>query len=104
MKDLSTHDECEEPKVFRTGVNTTLLSDTLYSIGLTESVVSRVKGFEKKPVDLCGCEKEDREDGVGTDVNVIIMSDVLYGIGLSESVSSVLTSFAIMTNSGHGSL
>ncbi len=41
---------------------------------------------------------------VGADVNVIIMSDVLCGIGLSEYVSSVLTSFTILTNSGHGSL
>ncbi len=55
----------EDPKVFRAGVNTTLMSDTLYSIDLTESVVSRVKSVEKKPVDLCGCEKEDREDDPG---------------------------------------
>jgi hypothetical protein len=41
------------------------MSDTLYSIDLTESVVSRVKSVEKKPVDLCGCEKEDREDDPG---------------------------------------
>ncbi len=35
-------------------------------------------GCEKKPMDLCACEREEREDGVVADVNAIIRSDVLY--------------------------
>ncbi len=33
---------------------------------------------EKKTMNLCACESEEHEHGVGADVNSIIMSDVLY--------------------------
>ena len=50
-------------------------------------------------MDLCACESEEREDGVGAGVNGIIMSDVLYGIGLVESVSSTFPCLPITSNS-----
>ena len=44
------------------GVDPTLLSDTLQSIGLEESTTGRVEvGLRKKPVDLCSFESEERE-------------------------------------------
>ena len=52
----------------------------------------------KETMDLCVCESEDREHGVGSGVNAIIMSDVLSGIGLGESVS-VLSYLVITSNS-----
>jgi hypothetical protein len=67
------------------GANTTLLSDTLWSKGLAECAAARSKVWlRKKTVDLCACESEQREHGVGADVNAIVMSDVLYGIGLAN--------------------
>ena len=57
-------DEVNRRGVLRGGVNTTLLSDTLQSIGLTESDVTRGKVWlQKKPMDLCVYEREDHEDG-----------------------------------------
>jgi hypothetical protein len=46
-------------------------------------------------MDLCVCESEEREHGVGADMNAIIRSDVLHGIGLAESASSALPCFAM---------
>ena len=60
------------------GVNTTLLSDTRQSIDLTECVTRAEVWIRKKTMNLCGCEGEENEDGVGPDVKVTIMSDVLY--------------------------
>jgi hypothetical protein len=40
-------------------------------------------------MDLCVCESEEREHGVGAGVNATIMSDVLYGIGLAKSASAL---------------
>jgi hypothetical protein len=34
-------------------------------------------GCEKKSIDLCTCESEDHEHGVGTDVNTTLSSDTL---------------------------
>ena len=60
------------------GVNSTLLSDTLSSIGLGESATERSKvWFRKKPIDLCVCEREGHEDGVGAGANSTLMSDTL---------------------------
>jgi hypothetical protein len=51
-------------------------------------------------MDLCVCESEECEDGVGAGVNgIIIMSDVLYGIRLVESVSSTFPCLPITSNS-----
>ena len=59
-------------------LDTTLLSDTLQSIGLAESADARAKiWMRKKAMDLCACESEEREHGVGAGVNGIITSDVL---------------------------
>ena len=61
------------------GVKSTLLSDTLQSIGLAESTPGRSKvWFRKKPIDLWASESEEREHGVAAGVNAIIRSDVLY--------------------------
>ena len=60
------------------GAKSTLLSDTLKSIGLAESAAARAKVWlRKKPIDLCAWEIEDHEHGVTVDVKVI-RSDVLY--------------------------
>ena len=48
------------------GANTTLLSDALQSIVLTESAAARAKAWlRKKPMDLCAYESEELEHGVG---------------------------------------
>ena len=36
-------------------------------------------------MDLCVCESEEREDGVGAVVNSTLLSDTLESIGLVES-------------------
>ena len=60
------------------GVDATLLSDTLQSIGLTESVPVRAKGWLKnKPMDLFVCESEEHEHGVGTGVDTTLLSNTL---------------------------
>ena len=51
--DLRTCENEEHEHGVGTGVNTTLLSDTLKSIGLTESAATRTKVLlQKKPMDL----------------------------------------------------
>ncbi len=71
-------DEVNRREVLCAGVNTTLLSDTLQSIGLTECVTVRAKVWlRKKPMDLCGCESEEHEHVVGDGVNTTLMSDTL---------------------------
>jgi len=37
-------------------------------------------------MDLCGCEREEHEDGVGAGVNTTLSSDTLSSIDLTESV------------------
>ena len=60
-------------------MNSTLLSDTLWSIGLGEPAAGRAKVWlRKKTMELCACESEERDHGVGPDVNASIRSDVLY--------------------------
>ena len=57
------------------GVNTTLSSDTLQSIGLGECD-TRVKGwFRKKPMNPCACESVEDDHGVGGGVNTTLLSD-----------------------------
>ncbi len=47
----------------------------LYSIGLAESTTGRAKVWlRKKTMDLCACESDDHEHGVGTCVNTTLMS------------------------------
>ena len=60
------------------GANSTLLSDTLQSMGLTESVTSRARVWlRKKTMDLCAFESEEHEHGVGAGVNSTLLSDTL---------------------------
>ena len=57
---------------------TTLLSDTLLSIGLTESVSVRTKVWvRKKPMNLCACESEEHDHEVGAGVNTTLLSGTL---------------------------
>ena len=58
------------------GVNATMLSETLEVVGLGE-VVRRLIWFRKKTLNLCGCDNEEREDGVGSGVNPTILSETL---------------------------
>ena len=59
-------------------VDGTLMSDTLQSIGLTESAAARAKVWlRKKPIDLCACESEGHEHGVGGGANSTLLSDTL---------------------------
>ena len=58
------------------GVNSTLFSDTLQSIGLAESDVARAKvWFRKKTIDC---------------VNSTLLSDTLQSIGLTESAAALV--------------
>ncbi len=47
-------------------------------------------------MDLCACESEEREHGVGDRVNANIMSDVLFSIGRSPR-SGAETQMSIVT-------
>ena len=59
-------------------MNSTLMSDTLQSIGLGESATRRTKvWFRKKPIDLCVWESEECEHGVGVGANSPLLSDTL---------------------------
>ena len=51
------------------GVDGTLLSDTLWSIGFAESAVARTKSM-----DLCVSEIKDHEQGVGAGMNTTLLS------------------------------
>ena len=50
------------------GVDASLLSGTLYSIGLTESATWARVRLRKKPMNLCACVSEQREHGEGAGV------------------------------------
>ena len=72
------------------GVSTTLLSDTLRSIGLVEcditECVTRVKvWFRENHMDRCVCESEEHDHWVGDGVNTSLLSYTLLSIGLEES-------------------
>ena len=59
-----------------TGVNGTMLSETLQVVGLAKAA-TRVVRFRKKPMNLCVCDSEYRERGVGAGVNGTILSETL---------------------------
>ncbi len=63
-------EECE--RRVGTGVNVTMMSTTLWIVGVTEAY-TRVFRFRKKPMNLCVYDNEDREDGVGTGVNTTML-------------------------------
>ena len=67
------------------GVNSTILSETLKVVGLTESV-RRSFWLRRKPMNLCACDNEEREHGVGAGVNATILSETLKVVGLTEAV------------------
>ena len=46
-------------------------------MGLPESAGRAKVWLLKKPIDLCACEREEREDGVGAGVNSTLLSDTL---------------------------
>ena len=57
-----------------------MVSGTLQSIDLTESVTGGKVWSRKKTMDLCVRENEEDEDGVCVGVNTIIMSDVMSDV------------------------
>ncbi len=59
-----------------TGVNATMLSETLQVIGFSE-VSRRVVRLQKNPMNLCVYDSEERERGVGAGVNVTMLSETL---------------------------
>ena len=63
------------------GTNSTLLSDTLWSIGLTESDVRETVWLWKRPMDLCRYESEEYDDGMGPGVNTNLFSDTFFWNG-----------------------
>ncbi len=71
------------------GVNDTMLSETQKVISLEESAVRALR-LRKKPMNLCTCDSEDREHGVGVGVNDTMLSETLEVISLSESAARTL--------------
>ena len=57
-------------------LNVTMLSETLWVVGLTEAVKGRYF-CEKKTMNLCACDSEQRERGVGAGVNATMLSETL---------------------------
>ena len=51
------------------GADASLLSGTLYSIGLAESATWARVRLQKKPMNLCACVSEEREHGEGAGVH-----------------------------------
>ena len=58
------------------GVNDTILSETLWVVGLGEAA-QRTLRLEKKNLNLCVCDSEKRDRGVGVGVNDTILSETL---------------------------
>ena len=58
------------------GVNTTMLSETLEVVGLAEAA-RRSFWFRKNPMNLCACDSEEREHGVGAGVKPTMLSETL---------------------------
>ena len=67
-------------------VNATMMSATLYIVGVEESV-ARAFRLQKKTMNLCASESEEREHGVGTGVNATMLSETLAVISLAESAA-----------------
>ncbi len=67
------------------GVNVTMMSETLEVVGITEAS-RRPFWFRKKPMNLCVCDNEECEDGVGTCVNGTMLSETLEVVGIGEDV------------------
>ena len=57
-------------------MNGTILSETLQVIGLAEAA-RRALRLRENPMNLCACDSEQRENGVGTGVNATILSETL---------------------------
>jgi hypothetical protein len=70
-------------------VNDTMLSETQKVISLEESAVRALR-LRKKPMNLCACDSEECENGVGVGVNDTMLSETLEVINLSESASRTL--------------
>ena len=76
--DLCSYESEDHDHGVGSGANSTLLSDTLQSIGLAESSDTRAKVWlRKKTMDLCSYESEEDEHGVGDGVNSALLSDTL---------------------------
>ncbi len=57
-----------------TAVNTTMLSETLkVRSGFTESAGRAFRLQQKKPMNLCPYDSEEREHGVGAGVNTLFV-------------------------------
>ena len=63
------------------GANSTLADSVRtidYSVSDNRVEFARAKVWlQKNPMDLCACEREEREDGVGAGVNSTLLSDTL---------------------------
>ncbi len=82
---LCTYDNEECEYGVGTGVNDTMLSETLEVVGFGESD-GRPFWFRKKPMNLCGSDSEEREQGVGAGVNTTMLSETLEVVGFVEAV------------------
>jgi hypothetical protein len=70
------------------GAHATLLSDTLWSLGLAESATwARVRKREKN-MNLCACVSEERGHGEGAGAHATLLSDIVrYTIVLGGFIS-----------------
>ena len=61
-------------------MNATVLSETLWVIGLGESAGKGKVSVRKKTMNQCVCESEECERGVGASatVNATVLSETLY--------------------------
>ncbi len=61
-------------------VNDTMLFETLQVVGFTEDVRMAIR-LRKKPMNLCTCDSEERERGVGAGVNDTVLFETLQVLG-----------------------
>ena len=60
-----------------------MLSETLEVVGFSEAHI-RPFWFRKNPMNLCGYDSEECEDGVCTSVKATLLSETLEVVGLVE--------------------
>jgi hypothetical protein len=66
-------------------VHVTILYETLQVVGFEEDVRTVIR-LQKKHMNLCGCDNEERECGEGTGVNATMLFATLQVVGLEEDV------------------
>jgi hypothetical protein len=72
-----------------TDVHGTILYETLQVVGLAEAARTTIR-LQKKTMNLCACDSEERERGVGAGVNATMLFETLQVVGLAEAARTAI--------------